>query len=341
MTAVNAMVLDIAVFVAPAALTFAIIRAIFPLLQRYALARPNARSSHKVPTAQGGGIAVVLAVITVVALALAAIGLEQDLDRLRLGALATAISILAVLGAYDDIRPLPVAPRFALQFVAAGLCLVALPAGCRPLPMLPALLETTILLVGLVWFINLTNFMDGIDGMTVAGIVPTAVVIGVLSQLGVVPLTVGLIGFALAGALLGFAPWNSHVARLFLGDVGSLPIGAMVGWMLIVLAGNGHLAAALVLPLYYLSDATITLFRRWQRGERLSQAHRSHFYQRAGLFGFKVPSIVRSVLVLNIGLATLALVAVAWSRVLVDLIAIVLATLATGVLLRRFDPAPP
>jgi UDP-N-acetylmuramyl pentapeptide phosphotransferase/UDP-N-acetylglucosamine-1-phosphate transferase len=330
-----------AVVALSAVLTAGLIVLLRPLLLRYALARPNARSSHTVPTAQGGGIAVVLAIIAVITLALMTVGLEPELDLTRLSALTAGIGLLAVLGAYDDIRPLPVAPRFALQVIAAALCLAALPAECRPLPMLPAAIEAAILLVGLVWFINLTNFMDGIDGMTVAGVVPAAVVIGVLSQAGVVPLTAGLIGFALAGALLGFAPWNRHVAKLFLGDVGSLPIGALVGWMLIVLAGKGQLAAALILPLYYMSDTTITLFRRWRRGERLSQAHRSHFYQRAGLYGFSVPSIVRSVLVLNIGLAALALAAVASSRVLVDLIAITMATAATALLLRRFDPAPP
>ena len=81
--------------------------------------------------------------------------------------------------------------------------------------------------------------------------------------------------------MIGFAPFNKPVARMFLGDVGSLPIGLLFGWLLIVLAGRGHLAAALLLPLYYLADATITLLRRFAAGEPIMQAHRSHFYQRA------------------------------------------------------------
>ena len=80
------------------------------------------------------------------------------------------------------------------------------------------------------------------------------------------------------------------MARLFLGDVGSLPLGLLIGWLLLLLAARGHLAAALLLPLYYLVDATITLFRRLMRGERVWLAHRTHFYQRATDNGFSVPT---------------------------------------------------
>ena len=77
--------------------------------------------------------------------------------------------------------------------------------------------------------------------------------------------------------MIGFAPFNRPVARLFLGDVGSLPIGLTITWLLILLAGRGHWAAALLLPLYYLGDATVTLLRRLANGERVMQAHRKSF----------------------------------------------------------------
>ena len=109
-----------------------------------------------------------------------------------------------------------------------------------------------------------------------------------------------LVALALLGAMLGFAPFNRPVARLFLGDVGSLPIGLLLGWLLVLLAGDGHLAAALLLPLYYLADATITLGRRWPEGERVWQAHRTHFYQRATDRGFSVQQIVARVFVVNL-----------------------------------------
>ena len=88
--------------------------------------------------------------------------------------------------------------------------------------------------------------------------------------------------------MIGFAYFNRPVARLFLGDVGSLPIGLLLGWLLLLLAANGHLAAALLMPLYYLADATITLLRRLFRGEPVWHAHRTHFYQLATDRGFTV-----------------------------------------------------
>ena len=104
-----------------------------------------------------------------------------------------------------------------------------------------------------------------------------------------------LLASALLGAMIGFAPFNRPVARLFLGDVGSLPIGLLLGWLLLHSPARGHLAAALILPLYYLADATVTLARRIARGEPFWQAHRTHFYQRATDNGFTVPEIVTHV----------------------------------------------
>src|ERR1700749_3030711 len=101
-----------------------------------------------------------------------------------------------------------------------------------------------------------------------------------LAALGPLPPADGAAALALLGAMIGFAPFNRPVARLFLGDVGSLPIGLLLGWLLILLA-NRYLVAALLLPLYYVADATITLLRRFVEGEPVTQAHRSHFYQRA------------------------------------------------------------
>ncbi|MGB7040568.1 MAG: glycosyl transferase, partial [Xanthobacteraceae bacterium] len=95
-----------------------------------------------------------------------------------------------------------------------------------------------------------------------------------------------------------------------LGDVGSLPIGLMLGWLLVLVAGNGAPVAAILLPLYYLADATITLLRRVLNGEKVWQAHRSHFYQRATDHGLTVIQIVRRVFVVNLLLAALALATV-------------------------------
>ena len=105
--------------------------------------------------------------------------------------------------------------------------------------------------------------------------------------------------------MLGFAPFNRPVARIFLGDVGSLPIGLLVGWCLLQLAWHQQFVAALLLPLYYLTDATVTLFRRMAEREPFWAAHRTHFYQRATDNGFSVWRVVSELFALNVVLAAL------------------------------------
>ncbi|MEW6639752.1 MAG: glycosyl transferase [Pseudomonadota bacterium] len=311
----------------------ALIVVLRPLLVRYALARPNARSSHRIPTPQGGGIAVIAAAIAGVALA-APWGLPGELGPVAV-VLGAAV-LLAVVGAVDDLRPIPVLPRLVLQAAAVAAVLAALPGGLRILPPCPLWLERAVLLLGLLWFVNLTNFMDGLDWMTVAEMLPVTAALALFALAGTAPSETLPVMLALAGALIGFAPFNRPVARLFLGDVGSLPLGLIVGWGLIQLAGRGHLAAALLLPLYYLADATLTLGLRLSRGEKVWEAHRSHFYQRATDNGFAVIAVVGHVFVLNLVLVALAALSLAWPSALAGAGLVAVGAAAVAFVLVRF-----
>ncbi len=322
------------IIIMAAGLSATLILALRPLLLRYALARPNARSSHRIPTPQGGGIAVVGAALFVAAVgyALAKISAPQGLPWI-----VAATVVLALVGAVDDIRPLPAALRLILQILAVAAVVIAVGGG-RVLPeAVPSWLERGILILAGVWFVNLVNFMDGLDWMTVAEMVPITAALTMFGLGGVMGGGETVMAAALLGALLGFAPFNKPVARLFLGDVGSLPIGLLVGWLLYRLALEGGLAAALLLPLYYLADATLTLLRRLAGGERVWEAHRSHFYQRATDNGFTVLSVATHVAALNGALALLSaltLVADAWP---VDLAALTVGGTLVAVTLRRFS----
>jgi|SRR6185312_5547824 UDP-N-acetylmuramyl pentapeptide phosphotransferase/UDP-N-acetylglucosamine-1-phosphate transferase len=274
-------------------------------LARFALAQPNARSSHKSPTPQGGGIAVVGAIIAVAGGASLAIP-ELFNEPHRLAVVMSAVILLAFVGAIDDVRPLGAVSRLLLQVAAAILVVAAIPAELRPVHFLPWWLERTLIVLGCVWFINLVNFMDGIDWMTVAQVVPLTAGLVFFGLIGELPGSASAIAAALLGAIIGFAPFNRPVARLFLGDVGSLPIGLMLAWMLALLAASGHFVAALLLPLYYLVDATITLLWRIAKRAPISEAHRDHFYQRAVDGGYTVYRVVGSVFLVNIVLAALA-----------------------------------
>jgi len=306
-------------------LSFGLMLLLRPWLARYAMVRPNARSSHYQPTPQGGGIAVVVATLVV---AWGAVALSPALLHNQAGqflAVTAATALLAVIGAIDDVRSLPAAARLALQCIAIGAVITTLPNELQILPQVPWSIERAGLLLAGVWFVNLVNFMDGIDWMTVAEFVPVTGAIVLLGLAGAVEPLPALVAAALVGAMIGFAPFNRPVAQLFLGDVGSLPIGLLLGWLLVQLAAMGHLAAAFILPLYYLADATITLASRLVRGEAFWQAHRTHFYQRATDCGLTVREIVTRVFLTNLALAALALVTVAAHNIVVSL-----AMLSTG-----------
>lgn len=321
-------------FVVAGALSAALIRALFPLLRRYALARPNARSSHKVPTPQGGGVAVIAA--TLIALALAHMLANLTLLTPTYIVLIVATVLMAALGFVDDLRPVPVAPRLLLQALFVGAVVWILPERIDALSTLPLWAEKMLLTIVGLWFVNLTNFMDGIDWMMVAGIAPLTAALAVLGLLGFLPQTPALLAAALCGALVGFAPFNRHVARLFLGDVGSLPIGLIAGYLLLKLAASGYLAAAMLLPLYFVMDASVTLLRRLGAREPVWIAHRSHFYQRATDNGYAVPAVTARVFALNAMLALLALVSIAIGQVAADIACFAAGIAATAWLLVRF-----
>lgn len=311
--------------------------AIRPLLLHVALAKPNARSSHRVPTPQGAGIAVIAATLIVAAIIALAGPAEMQIPI----AVFVATLFIAAVGFADDVHSIPVFPRLLLQATAVAVIVLSAPENLRVIPTCPLWLERGLLLLAGLWFVNLVNFMDGLDLMTTAEIVPITGALVLLGWVGELPASTTLASAALFGAMLGFAPFNRPVARIFLGDVGSLPIGLLVGWCLLQLAWHQQFVAALLLPLYYLTDATATLFRRMVRGERFWAGHRTHFYQRATDNGFSVWRVVSELFALNALLAALAIASVATTSSMIDGLLLVAGGTATTVLLHRFSRRKP
>jgi UDP-N-acetylmuramyl pentapeptide phosphotransferase/UDP-N-acetylglucosamine-1-phosphate transferase len=325
------------ILICAAILTAILIIWLRPWLMRYAMARPNARSSHKTPTPQGGGIAIVAGWIVVAGVAMTITGTGSNQIALSIAVVFMATILIAVLGAVDDIKPMGVGLRLLFQVIAVASVIAVLPSDFQMTSILPWWLERALLVIAGVWFVNLVNFMDGLDWMTVAEMVPVTGGLVLLGVLGVLPAYAVVCALTLLGALIGFAPFNRPVARLFLGDVGSLPLGLIVGWLLALLANQGHLAAALLLPLYYLMDATITLLRRLAKGERVWQAHRSHFYQRATDNGFTVKQVVAHVFCVNILLVALALICVRFNTPVAEIAAFATGLAIVAWLLTRFS----
>jgi UDP-N-acetylmuramyl pentapeptide phosphotransferase/UDP-N-acetylglucosamine-1-phosphate transferase len=310
--------------VAAAILAYAGITGVIGWLKARALAKPNPRSSHTVPTPQGGGIVVVPAGLLAAGIALAISGTGLPGGALYLVVVGAAALALAVIGFIDDMRALSVSSRLISQVLAVAIAVALMPTDLRIVPPVPLPIERALLICGALWFVNLFNFMDGIDLISVVETVAVALGIVLLAALGAIPAGYGIVAVALLGAMAGFAPWNAPPARLFLGDAGSIPIGFLLAVLLIHLAAAHALAAAVILPLYYLADATITLIRRFLRGERVWEAHRQHFYQQATGNGFTILETIGRIAVLDAVLIALAVVATLhgrWPAALAALIA--------------------
>lgn len=249
---------------------------------------PNARSLHATPTPRIGGLGIMAGVfVAVVWLA------DASLLPVVLAAL-----LLAGVSLLDDLRGLPVALRFLAHFVAATGCLLAL--GLTGWLLLPSVLAV-------VWMTNLYNFMDGADGlaggMAVTGFGTLALAAWWGDAAGLAALCA-----AIAAAALAFLRFNFPPARLFMGDAGSIPLGflaAVLGilgvqkglwpWLFPVLAFSP-----------FIVDASVTLARRALRGEKIWQAHRSHYYQRVVLLGASHRRLAWAAYALMLAGATLA-----------------------------------
>jgi len=279
------------------------------LLRHDILDRPNERSSHQIPTPRGGGIGLMAALLP--AWLIAAFLLPGAQAGPEGWVLPLAAVGLAAVSWIDDLRSLGALPRLAAQFAAATAGILVLP-GLVFQGLFPPWLDATLAVIGWVWFINLFNFMDGIDG--ISGVEAIAVAIGIAAIGGLLnelPGTLTAHALAVAAATAGFLVWNWHPARIFLGDIGSVALGYLLAWLLLALAARGEWEAALILPLYYLADATITLLRRLARRERIWEAHREHFYQRAVQNGRSHARVSAAVAITNLALLILALAAAA------------------------------
>ncbi|ALJ35588.1 glycosyltransferase family 4 protein [Azospirillum brasilense] len=277
------------------------------LRHRAILDHPNDRSSHSIPTPRGGGWGVMLTLLPVWTL----IAVTAD-DPLRaLPILAGTVALMAVSW-MDDRRGLGPKPRFLAQIAAVAAGISALPGeGLVFQGLLPFWADRLVAAVGWLWFVNLFNFMDGIDGLAGGEAASIGAGLALVASLGALDPSLPLYGLSAAGAALGFLVWNWHPAKLFMGDVGSVPLGFTLGWLLLAMAAAGLWVAALLIPAYFLADATVTLLRRLAEGKKVWQAHREHFYQKATQRGRNHAQVVRLVLALNAALLLLAVASLA------------------------------
>ena len=246
---------------------------------------PNDRSSHKVATPRGGGLALVATFcVTFLARSLFAELPLESAPILFFGAL------MAGVGWWDDKHHLSAGIRLVAQLIFAFMAVVALGAQFGFLTQAPFLIagvplpvgvSTLFLVLFVVWMTNLYNFMDGSDG--ILGLQTATVALsGAYLSFRVEAPDLGFAYLLLAGSAAGFLVLNWSPAKIFMGDVGSVFCGFVLALLAIVGAATGHIgfATAVILNAMFIGDATVTLFVRLRRKKKPHQAHRSHFYQK-------------------------------------------------------------
>lgn len=277
------------------------------LLHRFALAKslvdiPNERSSHTVPTPRGGGLSVVVTFL----IGLALLWVTSTLDSKPFVALAGAGLLVAIIGFMDDHGHIAARWRLLAHFSAAVWLLFWLD-GLPPLPMFGLNLDMgwvghLLAIVTLVWLLNLYNFMDGIDGIAGIEAVSATTIIGLLTVLAFDHQGIAAIHMLMAASVFGFLIWNFPPAKIFMGDAGSGFLGLMLGGLALFSAqiAPQMLWAWLIMLGVFIVDATYTLLRRLQRGDKVYEAHRSHAYQYASRkYGRHLPVTI-AVLVINL-----------------------------------------
>ncbi len=259
------LVMGLATVALAAMLSAGLLGLLLPLLLRRLPDHPNARSAHGQPTPRGGGVAFVL------------VGVLWGLPVTPL--LCTP---LALVGLLDDRFDLPSGLRYLAQLFTATALLAA-----AALPVVSGswlgVLAGLVIVVAITATINFVNFMDGLDGL-VASCLAVFLTVAALS-VGAAWL------WPLVGALLGFLAWNWNPARVFMGDVGSTFLGAVMASVVLQEPNWSEALGLLLVATPLLGDAVICVVRRWRAGHSLFQAHRLHLYQRLHRAGVSPPWI--------------------------------------------------
>lgn len=251
--------------------------ALIPVLHRLeVMDLPNHRSSHRVAIPRGGGIGLFVGVGA--GLAVATPGREAWV-------IFSVALVAGAVGLVDDLRGMAATRRLAIQVILCGVLSLYL-SHSGVLGGLTAWALTAAGTVWLVGYLNAYNFMDGINGISPLS---AAVAGGWYAWLGheTGGDTLVFVGIVIAGAGLGFLPWNAPRAKVFLGDVGSYAVGVLIGGLALLAFAQGATLVESLAPLtLYLADTAWALAKRVRRGDSWREAHREHVYQRVADLGF-------------------------------------------------------
>lgn len=297
--------------------------------------KPGDRRLHEDTTPTGGGIAVILSFI------MGFILIDYKIyDFYYSASVAIPIFILAFISFYDDIRDMPVFIRLLIHLSVAGYMTYELLLPYQLFHGELGFYEDLILaFIALAGFCNIYNFMDGIDGITASESIHLSLTIIALCYLRYDIIIhsdlVLLIAVMVLTCSIAFVIYNWHPAHIFIGDVGAISIGMLLGLCLMLIAASSVklFVSCIIASMYYLADGGLTILIRLLKGEKIWLPHTNHFFQQAIRKEIPRRKIVIEVIMCNYWLMLLAI-----SALYYPLLSLIFAIgLVTRILLRFSD----
>lgn len=251
--------------------------------------------TRQAPVARSGGIVLVFSII--IGLLMADIGYSVVFSLL----------LLAAMALLSDLIDIPGFVKWLVQLLAIAVTLGSMPHGLFGDFLLTPTIDKCITALLWLWLIRCFSITDGLDGLCASHVVAlSAAIVFVMAMAGKFPGDMAHYGLILTSAAIGFLWWNWPPAKIMLGEVGRTPLGFLIGFLLLLLIQQDHVFPALILPAYFLSDASLTALRRLYHGKKIWAVHSDHYYQRRTRFATTAPAIIRYIMGLHMLLAFLA-----------------------------------
>lgn len=309
-----------------------------PILRKFGMVdNPSIRRRHARPTIRGGGIAFVIAFI--ITFCFINIVSQEHFASFNI---FIPIIMLAGVSFLDDIRGMPIIPRLFIHFLSAYLCLkfylsdILIFRG-----EIAPLLDFALCVFALAAFVNIYNFLDGIDGISTIESLHlslTAIILCIIRDKVIIHADIVFyISSILLGCSVGFLLFNWNPAKIFMGDVGSTFLGLLHGLNLLLIAASSErlFLAASIASLYYICDGGITILIRLMKREKIWLPHLNHFFQQAVRKGMSHKEIV-----IKIALCNFILMILSVTSLYAPHIAMICAILTVTYILIHFHDAP-
>ena len=281
---------------------------------------PTHRSNHNIPTPKGAGLIVIPLVI------FSTLSVFFFTNSLNLGWIIFIISIclLTIISFFDDLFNVSLIVRLIVQslcvFVSIYFLFDQLSLSdfyiniVSNININKAFLDFCILVIVSafwMWIINLYNFMDGMDGITASQVCFFMLGVNILAVFGFLNFDLQLFSLIVFSVCLGFYSVNKPPAKIFLGDTGAIPLGYMVGLIIIkALFFYNLFIPVLILSMYHIVDSTLTIVIRLMNGDNIFEAHSSHFYQKIIRSGFSHDYVLARIHYMNFILLIMSFISI-------------------------------